>query len=327
MVSTRRRLVLALAAAGLVAPLSALAQAKKVWRIGFLGVETAAGYAKQIDAMRSGLRDYGFIEGNNLLFEYRWAEGKYEALPKLAADLVRGKADILVTHGVPATRAAKAATTQIPIVIASLGVDPIELGLVTSLARPGGNITGRLSLSIMLHAKQLELVHEIVPKARRIVFLYSSRGEPGTTNSSMQEAARKLRLDIQLVGANDAPGVESALSAVAQSRADALVVQNNSLFITQAARLADWAIKHRVPMIGNQEYAEAGALLGYGASILDNYRRVGYFVDRIAKGANPATMPIEQPSTFELVINKKTAKALGIGFPPAVLIRADRVIE
>jgi len=310
-------------------PLTSVAQtAGKVWRIAFLGSETAAAYAKQIEAMLAGLREYGYIDGKSLSIEYRWADGKPERLPELAADLVRQKVDVLVTHGGPATRAAKAATTQIPIIIATLGNDPAETGLVSSLARPGGNITGRVSMSMLLHVKQMELIREILPRARRIALLYSgNRGDGETTPKAMADAAQKLNLEIQVVRANRVEDIEAAFAEMLTKGIGALIVANQAQFITQSTRVAGLAVKHRIPMIGNQEFAESGALLGYGASILDNFRRVGYFVDRIAKGANPATMPIEQPTTFELVVNLKTAKALGITLPPSVMVRAERVIQ
>ena len=325
----RRRIILVLGYGTLGLPLTCVAQtAGKVWRIGFLGSETAAGYAKQVDALRAGLREYGYIEGKNLALEYRWADGRQERLPELAAELVRRKVDILVTHGGPVTRAAKAATTQIPIVIATVGTDPAESGLVASLARPGANITGRVSLSIALHVKQIELFKDILPQARLIALLYSgSQGDSDGLPKAMADAARTLRLDIKVVPAKAPDEFETAFAQMAKQRVDAVVVANQGLFITQSSRLAELALKHRIPMIGNPEFAEAGSLLGYGASILDNFRRVGYFVDRIAKGANPATMPIEQPTTFELVVNLKTAKALGITLPPSVMVRAERVIQ
>lgn len=326
---TRRQIVIALGASALARPLGCLAQTpSKLWRIGFLGSETAAGYAKQVDALRAGLHEYGYIEGKTLSIEYRWAEGRQERLPGLAADLVRQKVDVLVTHGGPVTRAAKAATSQIPIIIATLGTDPAETGLVSSLARPGGNITGRVSMSTLLHVKQVELIKEILPRARRIALLYSgSRDGVETTPKAMADAARKLNLEVQVVRADAVEDFEKAFAEMATTGIDAMVVANQAQFITQSTRVAGLAVKYRMPMIGNQEFAEAGALLGYGASILDNYRRVGYFFDRIAKGANPATMPIEQPTTFELVVNMKTAKTLRITFPPSVLVRAERVIQ
>ena len=327
--STRRKLLAALGAATLAPPLIyAEEKSGKVWRIGFLGSETAAGYAKQIEAMRAGLRDYGFVEGKNLAIEYLWAEGKQERLPQLATDLARQKVDILVTHGSAGTRAVKAATTQIPIVIATVGGDPVEAGLVSSLARPGGNVTGRSSMSIALHAKQVELLKDTLPKARLVALLYSGRQTDGEgLPKAMLDAARKLHLEIDLLRVKGVDELETAFAELAKKRANGVIVANQPLFITQARQVAELAVRYKIVMVGNQEFAEAGALLGYGASILDNFRRVGYFVDRIAKGANPATMPIEQPTTFELVVNLKTAKALGITLPPSVMVRAERVIQ
>ena len=326
--TTRRKLALALGAAALAPPfIHAAEKSGKVWRIGFLGSETAAGYAKQIEAMKAGLGEQGFVEGKNLAIEYRWAEGRHERLRALADDLVRRNVDIIVAHGAQPTRAAKAATTQIPIVIATLGVDPAETGLVSSLARPGGNITGRVSLSMHLHSKQMEIIKDILPGARRIALLYSGGRDSEATPKVMQDAARTLNVELDVLRVAGIDETGSALAQAAGKRIDAVIVANQGLFITQAPRITELAIKRRIPLVGNQEFAEAGSLLGYGASILDNFRRVGYFVDRIAKGANPATMPIEQPTKFELVVNLKTAKALGITLPPSVMVRADRVIQ
>lgn len=325
--TTRRRLLFALTAGAFASPLTHAAEKDKVWRIGFLSSETATGYAKQVEAMGSGLRDHGFFEGKNLLIEYRWAEGKEDRLRELAAELVRQKPDILITHGGRGTRAAKEATSQIPIIIASYGSDPAETGIVSSLARPGGNITGRVSLSTFLQVKQVEIIKEIFPAARRAALLYQYQSQFEAATKSLEEAARKLKLDISLQGIRTADEFDAVFAKIASQRIDAVLVYNAGLFIANAKRLAEAAVKHRLPLVGNQEFAAAGALIGYGASILENFRRVGYFVDRIAKGANPATMPIEQPTTFELVVNLKTAKALGITLPPSVMVRAERVIQ
>jgi len=327
--STRRKLLAALGATTLVAPLVyADEKPGKVWRIGFLGSDTAGGYAKQIEAMRAGLRDYGFVEGKNLAIEFRWADGKQERLQHLATDLARQKIDILVTHGSAGTRALKAATTQVPIVMATVGGDPVEAGLVSGLARPGGNVTGRSSMSIALHAKQIELLKDALPKVRLVALLYSGRqSDTEGLPEAMLDAARKLGLEIDLVRVKGVEEIETAFAELAKKRANGVIVANQPLFITRAHQVAALAVRHKIAMIGNQEFAESGALLGYGASILDNFRRVGYFVERISKGANPATMPIEQPTTFELVVNLKTAKALGITLPPSVMVRAERVIQ
>ena len=324
----RRKLVLALGAVALAPPLVLAAErASRVWRIGFLGTETAAGYAKQIEGMRAGLRDYGFIEGKNLAIDFRWANGQRDLYPQMVSDLIRQRVDVLVSHGIVLPRMAQEATREIPIVVASMGADPVEEGLVASLSRPGGNMTGRVSLSIMLHAKHVELIKETVQKASRIAVLRRSSSPIGTSMQSVETASRKLGLDLKLVTIDRIEEFDAALSSMKAQRIDALIVWNTGLFVSNAKQLAEIAIKHRMPMVGNPEFAESGALLGYGASIVDNFRRVGYFVDRIAKGANPATMPIEQPTTFELVVNLKTAKALGITLPPSVLVRAERVIQ
>ena len=277
--------------------------------------------------MRVGLRDYGFIEGKNLAIDYRWANGQRDAYPQMVSDLIRQKVDVLVSHGIVLPRIAKEATKEIPIVVASMGADPVEDGLVASLSRPGGNVTGRVSLSIMLHAKHVELIKEIMPKASRVAVLRRSTSPVGTSMQSVETASKKLGLEVKLVTIDRIEEFDAALTAMKAQRIDALIVWNTGIFVSNARQLAELAIKHRMPMIGNPEFAETGSLLGYGANILDNFRRVGYFVDRIANGANPATMPIEQPTTFELVVNLKTAKALGITLPPTVMVRAERVIQ
>jgi putative ABC transport system substrate-binding protein len=323
--NNRRKLVLALG--GALAPLGSFAQLQsKVWRIGFLGRETAVGYARELDALRGGLKDLGYVEGKNLAIEYRWAEGVNERLPQLAAELLREKVDILVTHTNAGARAASRATTTVPIVITGTRIDPVAAGLVKSLARPGGNITGVFSLSGLLTVKQLELVKDTLPKVRKVAFMIAptmdEEMEKGVTTS-----AKTLKLEVQPVRVGSPGDIETAIAGMAGRKFDAIIVSPQPLFVSHFATIASLATRQRMPALGNVTFAESGGLVGYGADTLNNYRRAAYFVDRILKGANPADLPIEQPTKIELVINMKTARALGITIPQTVLVRADRIVE
>ena len=323
---TRRRLVIALGSSLLAGPLAALAQPQgKVWRIGFLGSETAAGFARELEAFRDGLKDLGYIEGRNLIVDYRWAEGASERLPQLATELLREKVDILVTHGVLGARAAQRATSTVPIVMAALGGDPVALGLVKSLAHPGGNITGLVTFSTMLAVKLLELVKDALPAARKVAFMVSAIAS-GEMVKRLEAAAKTLKLDLQLVQASGATEIEAAIAAMAERNVDAMIIQTSPGFIPHHGRIAALAARRRIPAVGHTRFAESGGLMGYGADTL-YWRRAAYFVDRIFKGAKPADLPIEQPTKIELVVNLKTAKALGIRIPDTVMARADRVIE
>ena len=326
----RRKLLVALGAGALASPLACLAQQQpaKIARIGFLGATSAAGYASQVDALRAGLRELGHVEGKNLVIEFRWAEGKYDRLPELAAELVRLKVDVLVTHGAPGSRAAKMATTTIPIVLAAVG-DPVAQGLVASLARPGGNITGSTFFAPELMAKRLELVKAALPRIRRVAVLLNSdhpiNNEP--TLRAMKTTAGSLKVELQQFGVRSPSEFESALAAMSNRRAEAVVIAEDSLFVANAAAAASLGTKHRIPAIGFVEVAEGGGLMGYGVNFPAMYRRAAVFVDKILKGANPGDLPIERPTRFELVLNMKTAKELGIKIPNSILVRADKVIE
>ena len=323
----RRKIVLVLGVGALTAPLGSLAQPQsKVWRIGFLGSETASGYLREIDAFRGGLKDLGYVEGRNVVFEYRWAEGMYERLPQLAAELLREKVDVLVTSGGAGVRAAHRGTTTVPIVIASLGMDPISAGFVKNLARPGGNLTGVLSLGAVLIAKQLELVKDTFPNARKVESMVTPTAAAEMIKS-MRTAAQALQLDLQLMRVSSANEFETAISGMANRRIDALIVSNSPLFTANLARIAALAARQRIPAMGTVQFADSGGLIGYGANSVNNYRRAAYFVDRIFKGAKPADLPMEEPTAIELVVNLKTAKALGIRIPDTVIARADRRIE
>jgi putative ABC transport system substrate-binding protein len=327
-VVTRRAFIGTLAGGLLAAPLAAEAQpAGKVWRIGYLGSGSASGQGNRADALRAGLRELGYVEGKNIVIEYRWAEGKYDRLPDLAAELVNLKVDILVTAGTPGTLAAKQATTTIPIVMAGTG-DAVATGLVSSLARPGGNITGSTDSVPELMAKQLELLKEIMPRTGRVAVLVN----PGNLSrvpvlKAMETTAKSLKVELQKFEVREPNELETAFSTMAKSRVDAVVVTTDSLFNANVRTIADLAAKKRLLSAGTKEFAEAGGSIGYGLNFSAISRRAAYFVDKILRGAKPADLPVEQPTQFELVINLKTARALGLTVPPSLLGRADQVIQ
>jgi ABC-type uncharacterized transport system substrate-binding protein len=326
-----RRIFLGMLASGLVAaPLAAEAQpAGKIYRIGYLSAGAPTSNPLVIAAFQQGLRDLGWVEGQNIDIEYRWAEGRFDRLPDLAADLVRLKVDVIVASPTPAALAAKNVTGTVPIVAVSL-THPVELGLVGSLARPGGNVTGlSYSVGADIFGKDLELLKEVVPRVRRVAVLSNpdSPAQPLTVRN-VKDAARSLGLQLQLLEARGPEGFDGAFAAMARERVGALLVVQDPAFIPHRARLVDLAAKNRLPSIFTQrEDAEAGGLMSYGPSLSDLYRRAGTYVDKILKGVKPGDVPVEQPTKFELVINRKTAKALGVAIPPALLQRADQVIE
>ncbi len=323
-------LLVALALGPLSAPLVVDAQqAGRVYRIGFLGASSPSGTSPRLDVFRQGLRELGWVEGQNIVIDYRFAEGRFDRLPDLAAELVRLKVDIIVAAPTPAAVAAKNATETIPIVMISVG-EPVGLGLIASLARPGGNITG-LSYNVgpELFGKGLELLKETVPKVRRVAIL-SNPANPAQPLfiRDVNVAARSLGVQLQLLEARGPSDFDGAFAAMARERVGALLVVAESLFILHRTRLADLAARNRLPTAyGTRESVEAGGLMSYGPSLSDFFRRAATYVDKILKGAKPADLPVEQPTKFELVINLKTAKALGLTIPRSVLIRADKVIE
>jgi ABC-type uncharacterized transport system substrate-binding protein len=316
----------------LAAPLAAEAQpAGKVHRIGFLGSGSATGDPRTREAFREGLREFGWVEGQNLVIEYRFAEGQSDRLPDLATELVRLKVDVIAAGPTPPVLAAKKATGTIPIVGMSL-TDPVGLGLVASLARPGGNVTGvTYSVGTETFGKGLELLKEAVPKVRHVAVL-SNPASPSQSLAiaSLKSAARALGLELLLLEARGPTQLDGAFAAMAKDGVEALFVVTDPTYLLPgaAARLADLAAKSRLPSMHAQRAAvESGGLMSYGPSIVAIYRRGAVYVDKILKGAKPADLPIEQPTKFELVINLKTAKALGLTIPPAVLARADEVIQ
>ena len=325
--TTRRTVVLALGASALASPFVSAAQPARMARIGFLGATSAKAYASRVEALRAGLRDLGYVEGKNIVIEFRWADGKYERLPELAAELVRLKVDVIVTHGTPGTFAAKKATTAIPIVMAISG-DAVATGLVPSVARPGGNITGSTFFNPELAAKRLELMREAVPSVKRIsVLLNPANQVNGPTLKAMQATAASLKLELQPVEVRGPEEFERAFSAIGAGRDDALAVVEDAMLISNARPLADLAARNRLPSIGFLDFVEAGGLMAYGVNLVEVFRRAAVFVDKILKGTRPADLPVERSTRFDFVINLKTAKMLGLTIPQLILLRADRVIE
>jgi ABC-type uncharacterized transport system substrate-binding protein len=305
-------------------------QPKKVARIGYISSGDPASESNRIEAIRLALRDLGYIEGQNIAIEYRYAEGKQDRFPELAAELARLRVDIIVVGGDALARAAKNATKTIPIVMMGSGSDPVEIGLIESLARPGGNITGLTLLSRELGGKRLELLKEAVPKLARVAVLYDPAipGNVREVKEDLPVAARALGLTIQPWEVRDADGFEKVFTGLNKERPDGLYVTSNPLTRGNMKRVGDFAIKSRIPSVhGGRESVDAGGLMYYGADTAESYRRVAYYVDRILKGAKPADLPVEQPTKFELVINLKTAKQIGLTIPPNVLARADKVIK
>jgi putative tryptophan/tyrosine transport system substrate-binding protein len=321
---------------GLVIMLSSLSfpieaqQPKRVSRIGYLSAQDPARASAGSEAIRLALRELGYIEGENIAIEYRYAEGKSNRDPELAAELVRLKVDVIIAAGGDRlVLATKNATKTIPIVMVGTVSDPVETGLVESLARPGGNVTGLTSLTRELGGKRLELLKEAVPKLARIAVLY----DPATpaaveVREFLPAAARELGLTLRSWEIRDAEGLDGVFAAINKERPDGFYVPSNRLMAANAKRIAGFALKNRVPsMHGNREAVNAGGLMYYGADLRDSYRRLATYVDRILKGAKPAELPVEQPTKFELVINLKTAKQIGLTIPAAVLARAAKVIK
>jgi putative tryptophan/tyrosine transport system substrate-binding protein len=307
-------------------------QPKKVPRIGYFSNGNVATSPTRAEAIWMALRELGYIEGQNISIESRYAEGKIDQAPKLLAELVRLKVDIIVVAGgSPWARAAKNATKTIPIVMTGTGADPVKAGLVESLARPGGNVTGITLLSRELGGKRLELFKEAVPKLTRVAVLYDPTApDPSIeVKEDIPVAARALQLTIQPWEVRAADGFEKVFAALNRQRPDGLYVPGGgALMNANRKRIADFALNSQLPsMYGNREAADAGGLMYYGADQADSYRRIAYFVDRILKGAKPADLPVEQPTKFELVINLKTAKQIGLTIPPEVLARASKLIK
>jgi putative ABC transport system substrate-binding protein len=315
-----------------VAPAAAEAQGPaKTRRIGLLESGRqgpAADPFGQWGAFREGLRTLGYDEGRNLSIESRWADDKYERLPDLAAELVRLSVEVIVVRTTPAALAARSVTQTIPIVILS-AIDPVGAGLVASLARPGGNITGLTTLAPDLSAKRLQLLKEMMPRLSRVAVLWNSANPANAAGwRETQGAARTLGVQVQSRQVEGVKDFERAFGLIARERPDALLIVGDALMVDHAKQIADFVIRERLPtMVGNPTGLENGGLIGYGPDVREMARRGAYYVDKILKGAKPADLPVEQPTKFELAINVKTAKALGLTIPPSLLLRADRVIE
>ena len=326
---TRRDFIGTLAGGLLAAPLAVEGQqARSVPRVGYLFSFTPAEGRHLWEACRQGLRQLGYVEGQNIALESRWADGRHERLPELAADLVRLKVDVIVSSATPASRAAKAATSSIPIVIVAVG-EPVKVGLIASLARPGGNVTGLSLLTTELSGKRLELLGQVVRTMPRVAILMNP-DNPVTTVflEETRIAAQKLGAQLQLLEARNPREIEQVLDAAAGERAAGLIVFDDPVLWSHRKQVVALAAKRRLPvMYGFREFVDEGGLMSYGPDRVDHYRRTAVYVDKILKGAKPADLPIEQPTKFDLVINLKTAKALGLTIPPSLLLRADEVIH
>jgi putative ABC transport system substrate-binding protein len=323
----RRALIGGVAAAAALVPRAAYTQTPaKTRRVGLLMTTTPTAAAHIVVAFADGLRELGHVEGKNVLFEYRWAEGHRERFAEMAADLVRQRVDVLVASSQGAALAAQRATRTIPIVMVNAS-DPVEAGLVASLARPGGNVTGlSQQLTREIRAKQLQLLKETLPKMSRVAALHSVATTVGLRE--YEAAGQTLEVRVQVVEIRNRDTLEHTFAAMARERIDALLVPADPFLFTERQRVTELAREHRLPgMYSTREYAEAGGLMSYSARLTEQFRRAAIYVDKILRGASPATLPVESPRHYELVINLKTAKALGLTIPPALLQRADQVIE
>jgi putative ABC transport system substrate-binding protein len=324
----RREFIMVLGGAAAAWPLAARAQpSAKVFRIGFLGLPGADSLPKRTEAFRAGLRDLGYQEGRDVVIEYRWADGKYDRLPALFAELISLHVDVIVTHGVPGVLAAKQATSTIPIVIAVVG-DALGTGLVSSLARPGGNVTGLTFFQPELAVKRIEVLKEATPDLTDVGILLNlanPMNEPALPQ--ITQAAQSLKLELHQFDARSPAEFEGAFAAMAAKRVRGLVVFEDSMLLANAPALTALALKHRLPSCGWLDFAVAGGLLAYGVNFPDLFRRAATYVDKILKGAKPADLPVERATKFETILNLKTARALGLEVPDKLLALADEVIE
>jgi putative ABC transport system substrate-binding protein len=324
----RREFIALLGGASAAWPLVARAQQSAMPVVGFVNAASAQGYARRLEAFLKGLSETGYVDGKNVHIEYRWADNYYDRLAAMAADLVRQKVTVIAALTTPAARAAKAATATIPIVFSTIA-DPVEIGFVASLSRPGGHMTGVTSLSVEIGPKLLELLREAVPSATTVALLINPANPNSAAQSkSLQAAAVKLDLQVQVLHASSERDFDAAFAKLRELRADALMISQDVLFNTQIEQLAVLTLRHAMPAIYVfREFAVAGGVMAYGASQFDTWRQAGIYVGRILKGEKPADLPVIQSSKFALTINLKTAKALGLKFPAGLLNAADEVIE
>ena len=323
----RRNFLGVLGGAALALPIGARAQQPKAARIGFFGLVSPTSHAPRVSALRAGLRDLGWVEGKNINIEFRWAEGNYDRLPDLAQELVRLNIDVLVTHGAAGALAAKKATSTIPIVVTAVG-DMLELGLAASLSRPGGNITGLSVFVAELSAKRLELIKKAVPSlTKAAVLLNPDNASTPNVLREIEATARLLNVAVQSFEARRSSDFERVFAGMADQQVGAIVVHEDTMLSANVSALAIHAAVKRLPSSGFPEFVQAGGLIGYGIDFSATDYRAAAFVDKVLKGANPATLPIERSTKFNVIVNLQTAKALGITVPPALLARADEVIE
>jgi ABC-type uncharacterized transport system substrate-binding protein len=325
----RRKLLAALGGAAAAWPLGARAQHSAMPLVGLLSAEWPNLFSDRLRAFHDGLRETGYVEGRNLAIEYRWAEGQNDRLPALAAELVRHQVTVIVSTSTPAVLAARTATTTIPIVF-FVAVDPVQLGLVTSLSRPGGNLTGVVTLNVEVAAKRLQLLHEMVPTATIVALLVNPTSTvlAETTTRELETAARTLGLEFHVLHASSEREIDTSFATLVQLRAGALVIGADALFNSRSEQLAALTIRHWVPAIYQfREFVSAGGLMAYGSTVFDTYRPLGVYTGRILKGEKPADLPVQQATKVELVINMKTAKALALSVPMPLIGRVDEVIE
>ena len=324
----RRKFITLLGGAAATWPVVARAQlGGKIPKIGFLGTGSAPAFAVRIEGLRQGLRDVGYVEGTSMTIEYRWAEGRYERLAELSAELVRAKVDLIVTHSTPASLAAKQATSTIPIVMALIG-DPVAAGVVASVAKPGGNITGQSFFNAELRVKRIELLKEILPRLSKVAVILNTGNQAGESEfQAMQAAAKSLKVELRPFRLRSPGELESALEQIEKMRLEAIETGDDQIALGNIGVLTARAAKAQLVTIGPEEVPRAGGMMGYGVDTVATYRHAALFVDKILKGANPAELPIERASKFQFILNLKLAKGFGIDVPAATLLRADEVIE
>ena len=324
----RRDFIKVIASSAVAWPFAARAQQPTKSVIGFLGMASPTTFAPRLEGFRLGLRDFGYVEGTNITVVYRFAEGHYERLPELAADLVRSKVDLIVTHGTPGSLAAKQATTTIPIVMTSVG-DPVATGIVASIARPGGNITGQTFFNPELRAKRIELLKEMMPHLTHVAVILNvdNPAAIGPEFQAMETAAQALNIKLQSFRLRESSELVSAFEKMEQTHVEAVETGDDPLSIGNVGAIVALAARGRLLSIGPEDVPRAGGVIGYGVDIVALFRRAALFVDRILKGANPADLPIERVSKFQFILNRKAAKALGFEVPQSILLRADEVIE